>query len=284
MGASLGANDAPPVGRLAILGIPYDEKSSFLRGAAEAPLAIREALASESSNLWSENQLDLGQSGVIYDAGDLEFSPGRAEMQSRQYIEQAVFELLQRGLTPIILGGDHSITYPVVRAFQHHFGRLQILHFDAHPDMYEAFRGDRYSHACPFARILEERLVDRLVQIGIRTMTGHQRQQILRYGVEVVEMKDWKDDLDFIFEAPFYISFDMDCLDPAFAPGVSHWEPGGFSTRQALNVIQRVRGHLVGADLVELNPRRDRDHFTAMVSAKLLKEIAVRLIESSEEG
>jgi arginase len=272
------AKEVPLRNRLAIFGIPYDEKSSFLRGAAEAPAAIRSALASDSSNQWSENQVDLGAPGVLYDAGDLEFHQGEEDFLSRQRIEQAVFELLEGGLTPVILGGDHSITYPVVRAFKRYFGQLQILHFDAHPDLYESFQDDRYSHACPFARILEEGLADRLVQIGIRTMTGSQQQQILRYGVEVVEMKSWKDDLQFSFAAPLYISFDMDCLDPAFAPGVSHWEPGGFSTRQVLGVIQRVRGHLVGADLVELNPQRDRENFTAMVGAKLLKEMAARMI------
>jgi arginase len=278
MADSPAAKEAAPPKRLAIFGIPYDEKSSFLRGAADAPAAIRRALASDSSNQWSENQVDLGLPGVLSDAGNLEFYAGGEDFLSRQRIEQAVFELLDGGLTPILLGGDHSITYPIVRAFKRTFGRLQILHFDAHPDLYESFQDDRYSHACPFARILEEGLADRLVQIGIRTMTGSQQQQILRYGVEVVEMKNWKDDLIFSFEAPLYISFDMDCLDPAFAPGVSHWEPGGFSTRQVLGVIQKVRGQLVGADLVELNPRRDRENFTAMVSAKLLKEIAARVI------
>jgi arginase len=280
MGARSAAEDASLDKQLAVLGIPYDEKSSFLHGAAQAPAAIRNALASESSNQWSEDQVDLGLPGVISDAGDVAFQAVEDEAQSRRQIEQAVYNLLDRSLLPILLGGDHSITYPVVRAFRSYYGQIQILHFDAHPDLYESFQGDRFSHACPFARILEEGLVNRLVQIGIRTMTGDQRQQIQRYGVEVVEMKNWNDDLSFAFDGPCYISFDMDCLDPAFAPGVSHWEPGGFSTRQVLSVIQNLQGRLVGADIVELNPGRDRENFTAMVGAKLLKEIAARMMRS----
>ena len=125
---------------------------------------------------------------------------------------------------------------------------------------------------------MEEGLADRLVQVGIRTATGHQREQIERFGVEAVEMKDFSDDLTIEFDTPVYISFDIDGLDPAFAPGVSHREPGGLSTRQALNVIQRLKADVVGADLVEFNPRMDSTGVTAMVCAKLLKEIAAKML------
>ena len=153
-------------------------------------------------------------------------------------IAKSIGSLLDQNFRPIALGGDHAITYPVVKAFAKKYPRLSLLHFDAHPDIYDEFQGNRYSHACPFARIMEEELVERLVQVGIRTATGHQRKQIERFGVEVVEMKDFSDDLRLEFDTPVYVSFDIDGLDPAFAPGVSHREPGGLSTRQALNVIQ----------------------------------------------
>jgi arginase family enzyme len=159
-----------------------------------------------------------------------------------------------------------------------HYPRLSILHFDAHPDIYDQFEGSRRSHASPFARIMESGLVERLVQIGIRTMVGHQREQAEKFGVEVVEMKDWRDDLVFSFDTPLYISFDMDCLDPAFAPGVSHWEPGGFSTRQVLRVIQSLRGPIAGADIVEFNPRVEA-RITAMTAAKVFKEIVAKILE-----
>lgn len=141
------------------------------------------------------------------------------------------------------------------------------------------FEGNALSHACPFARIMESGCARRLVQVGIRTLTAHHRAQIARFGVEVHEARSLAPrDLALRFERPVYLSFDMDALDPAFAPGVSHHEPGGLSVRDALHLIQGFEGRLVGADIVEFNPRRDVHDMTAMVAAKLVKEIAARLL------
>ena len=110
-------------------------------------------------------------------------------------------------------------------------------------------------------------------------MNGHQRTQAERFGVEVMEMKNWNDDNSLKFDAPLYISLDLDVLDPAFAPGISHYEPGGMSTRQVISIIQNVKApHIIGADIVELNPLRDPTGVTAIVAAKLLKEIIARMI------
>jgi len=125
---------------------------------------------------------------------------------------------------------------------------------------------------------MQHKLVTRLVQVGIRTFNAHQREQVKKYGVESIEMHQLRDDLVLEFDAPVYISFDVDALDPAFAPGVSHREPGGLSTRQAINLIQRMKGKVVGADIVEFNPRMDPLHITGTVCAKLLKEIAARML------
>ena len=108
-------------------------------------------------------------------------------------------------------------------------------------------------------------LVNRLVQIGIRSLTGHQREQAQRFGIEIIEMKEINRANEIVFDGPVYLSLDMDCLDPAFAPGVSHHEPGG--------IVQNISGNLVGADIVEYNPERDPQGITGMVAAKLLKEI-----------
>jgi agmatinase len=264
--------------RVAIIGLPFDVNSSYLRGAAEAPPRIREALFSDAYHLWSESGLDLGNGSLgslIYDDGDLEASD---DEDHNAIIENEISKLLDVDLLPISLGGDHAVTVPIVRAFAKKYPRLSILHFDAHSDIYDEFQGNRYSHACPFARIMEEGLAQRLVQVGIRTLNGHQREQIERFGVEVFEMKDWRDDQLFEFADPVYISFDVDGLDPAFAPGVSHREPGGLSTRQALDVIHKLKGRVVGADVVEFNPRMDPSNVTAVVCAKLLKEIAAKMI------
>lgn len=261
--------------RLALIGFRFDENSSFMKGAADAPPQIRAALRSDASNMWSEAGIDLGVDSLFFDAGDIEAIAG-SEMS--YLVEQTILTLLNDSLRPISLGGDHSITYPIIKAFKKKYERLSILHFDAHPDLYDDFRGNRYSHASPFARIMEEGLATRLVQVGIRTINGHQRAQAERFGVEIHEMRDWQDDLRLEFDSPIYISFDMDALDPAFAPGVSHREPGGLSTRQAIDLIQRLEGSVVGADIVEFNPRMDPLQITGTVCAKLLKEIATKML------
>ncbi len=125
---------------------------------------------------------------------------------------------------------------------------------------------------------MEKRLVKRLVQVGIRTMTGHQHDQAERFGVEVIAMNEFNKVSDLAFDGPLYLSLDMDCLDPAFAPGVSHHEPGGMTTREVLGIIQNLQGPLVGADIVEVNPKRDLNGVTAMVAAKLLKEIMANMV------
>lgn len=264
---------------IGILGICSDENSSYRRGPAGAPGLIRAAFRRPSSNGWSESGQDLWVDGLFYDAGDVTPASGEAGLGD---IEKGVAGLLAQGLRPLILGGDHAITHAVLRAFARHYPRLAILQIDAHPDLYDEFKGSRRSHACPFARIMEEGLAQRLVQVGVRSISAHLREQAARFGVEMIEMKDWRDDRRLAFDTPLYISFDIDGLDPAFAPGVSHPEPGGLSTRQALAIIQSVGAPVVGADIVEYNPRRDLNGLTACVCAKLLKEIAARMLERSE--
>lgn len=263
--------------RVALLGIPYDASSSYQRGAAGAPILIREALWSEAGNTWTEAGIDLREAGID-DEGDLWFTDREPGTEARTRIEQAVTSIADSGRRPLLLGGDHSITYPALRALRKRHPRLGILHLDAHPDLYHEFQGDPYSHACPFARIMEEGLADRLVQVGIRTMTGHQREQAARFGVEVVEMRTWAEGMAPSFDSPVYLSLDLDVLEPGLAPGVSHREPGGLTVRQALSLIHALEVPLVGADVVELNPSNDPSGLTAIVAAKLVKEIAARML------
>jgi agmatinase len=280
---------ARPV-EVTLLGLPTDENSTYMRGAAEAPPRIREALHAGSSNLYAENGLrvrpasrDLGAEPRFTDQGDVALGSGA---EARRQIEETVAALLAGGARVLALGGDHAITYPIIRAYARAHLDLTILHLDAHPDLYDEFEGNRYAHACPFARIMEEGLVARLVQVGIRGTNPHQREQAARFGVEVHEMRDWQPGFQVALrksplgevEGPVYISLDMDALDPAFAPGVSHHEPGGLSTREVIGLIQTVPGPVVGADIVEFNPRRDLAGITAMAAAKLVKELAARML------
>ena len=264
-------------GMVAVLGIPSDQNSSFKRGAAQAPSFIRKALHSPSTNLCVERGLDLGTEPHWRELGDLGLH--RDIKVVLKEIQRSITQLLTRDVKVVSLGGDHSITFPIIRAYAKKYPELNILHIDAHPDLYEELDGNRFSHACPFARIMEKGLAKRLVQVGIRTMTPHQREQVERFNVEVIEMRTWHSGMHFDFEGPVYLSFDIDALDPAFAPGTSHLEPGGFTTRDVLNIIQNLKAEVVGADIVEFNPERDVEGITAMAAAKTLKEIIARMLE-----
>jgi len=225
--------------------------------------------------MWNESGINIGDKKIFSDVGDVDFSGTKNPFAE---IEKSISLLLEKKKKPISLGGDHSITFPIVKTVSKYYPKIDVLHFDAHPDLYHEFEGNKFSHACPFARIMENGLVQRLVQTGIRTCNKHQRDQAKKFGVEMIEMNNISKNIKFIFENPLYISFDLDALDPAYAPGVSHWEPGGLSTRQAIGFIQKIEAPIfVGADIVEFNPKRDPTGFTAMVCAKILKEIAGKM-------
>ena len=264
------ASKLAPWGPPVLLGIPLDHNSSFLRGSAQAPPLIREAFHSDAWNKTTETRMDLGVPGIFEDAGDL------ANLESPDAyvrIEEAIAAIVSAGKRPVILGGDHSITYPILRAIGKRIPGITLVHFDAHPDLYADYEGNPHSHASPFARILEAQLVKRLVQIGIRTLNVHQHAQAEKYGVELYEMASLPDIAQLNLAGPLYLSFDMDVLDPAFAPGVSHWEPGGLTAREAIHYLQGLPGPIMGADVVEFNPTRDASGLTATVTAKILREI-----------
>jgi arginase len=260
-----------------LIGIPYDASSSYRRGAAAAPDAIRRALQSESSNSWSEATIDIGRSENLGDVGDLDVSNTETV---RETIERGIRDVVAIGRRPISLGGDHSITYPIIKGFGLPSGQFTVLQIDAHGDLYSSFQGDRYSHACPFARIMESGLVKRLVQVGIRTMNDEQRENARRFNVDTIDMRDWVKGRRPELTGPTYVSLDIDGIDPAFAPGVSHREPGGLTVREVVTLIQDLRGPVVGADVVEFNPGEDVPGMTGPVCAKLVKELASRMLET----
>ncbi|NNF00692.1 MAG: agmatinase [Pyrinomonadaceae bacterium] len=261
--------------KIIIQGIPYDEKSSYLQGARQAPPLIRKLFHSSSTNYFAENGVDTNSPYVV-DKGDFEI---------KEYfdIEGITARHLEDKSRIVTLGGDHSITFPIIKAFAKTHSKIDLLHFDAHPDLYDELGGDKHSHACPFARIMEEGCVSRLVQVGIRTLNTHQKSQAEVFGVEIHEMKDL--DISKIpdFENPVYISLDMDAFDPAFAPGVSHHEPGGLTSRQVIEIVQNIRQTVIGADIVEYNPKRDIQDITGALCAKMLKEFLGKMLEEKEQ-
>lgn len=253
-----------------IQGIQFDEKSSYQKGPAQAPKLIREALHSGSMNYFSEDGTTI-ESDRIVDKGDF----GIATYFD---IEEITKNHLNTHAKILTLGGDHSITFPLIKALHVKYPVLDILHIDAHADLYDNYEGDPHSHACPFARIMENGFAVRLVQVGIRTLNTHQAEQAKKFGVEIHPMNNL--DLSSIpkFNNPLYISLDMDGFDPAYAPGVSHHEPGGLTSRQVIDLIQNIDAEVVGADIVEYNPTRDFQDMTAFLAAKMMKEILAKML------
>lgn len=260
--------------QIRLIGLPTDINSSFERGAAKAPAAIREALFSDRGNMASETGLEAGTDFYLIDSGDLPLTEDTPS--DDKLIYEAVGASLAAGDTPLCLGGDHAVSFPVLQAIAAFHGPVDILHIDAHPDTYDDFSGNPRSHASPFARIMEAGLARRLVQVGIRTMNKHCRAQAARFGIETMEMRNFALDRVCAFDRPTYISIDLDGIDPAFAPGVSHPEPGGLTVRDVLSLIWSVRAPIVGADIVELNPMRDIGDVTAILAAKLVREVAAQ--------
>ncbi|XP_068478220.1 arginase 1, mitochondrial isoform X1 [Phaseolus vulgaris] len=274
-----------------LLGVPLGHNSSFLQGPAFAPPRIREAIWCGSTNSTTEEGKELQDARVLTDVGDVPIQEirdcGVDDHRLMNVIGESVKLVMDEDpLRPLVLGGDHSISFPVIRAVSEKLGGpVDVLHLDAHPDNYDAFEGNIYSHASSFARVMEGDYVRRLLQVGIRSITAEGRAQAKKFGVEQYEMRTFSRDRHFLENLKLgegvkgvYISIDVDCLDPAFAPGVSHIEPGGLSFRDVLNILHNLEGDVVAGDVVEFNPQRDTvDGMTAMVAAKLVRELAAKI-------
>ena len=257
--------------QIQVLGIPTDVNSSYRRGAAAAPTAIRQAWRryAEFGNAATESGLEIGSDLGVVDLGDVAIR----EDESDHVAIAAAAEKAARVGPLLSVGGDHSVTFPLVAGLAAVHGPLNLLHFDAHPDLYQDYEGNPRSHASPFARIMERGLARRLVQVGVRTWNRHNREQAQRFGVEIVEWADFTPAAVPIPTGPLYVTIDLDALDPAFAPGVSHPEPAGLSVRDIVAVIARIHTQVVGADVVELNPAHDTGDTTAIAAVKLIKEL-----------
>ncbi len=259
-----------------LIGIPYDKNSSFLTGPAEAPDIIRRMESSGSSNLFSESLMEIKNNNSYRDLGNLDIK----ELSS-QHAFNAIYNSISTEIEDgkiLSLGGDHSISYPIIKAHARKYTELHVLQIDAHGDLYENFEGNPFSHASPFARLFEDLAITSLTQVGIRSLTTHLQDQVEKYNVRMIEMKHFN--LSFINElnSPLYISVDLDGIDPAYAPGVSHHEPGGLSSRQVFEIIQKITVEIIGADIVELNPTRDHHDMTAMLAYKLMKELIAKML------
>ncbi len=260
-----------------LIGIPFDANSSYLRGSELAPSKIRLMDSDGSANRFCEQGVEIVEGENYKDLGDMVFTISNAEWVYKK-IKQTIQDELIVSDKIICFGGDHSISFPVIEAFTKKYNKLNVLHLDAHADLYDNYENNPFSHASPFARLMEKGILKSLTQVGVRTLNTHQKEQAKKYNVTIIEMKNFN--LDFVktLKEPLYISLDLDVLDPAFAPGISHHEPGGLSTRALISILQSINVSIVGVDIVELNPKRDINNMTAMVAYKLFKELVSKMI------
>ncbi len=261
-----------------LLGIPYDKNSCFLKGPAQAPPHIRQMDSSGSSNSFCENIIEIINGRNYVDLGDILIEENDPET-AYKIIKKKIQQELTDSDKIICLGGDHSISFPIIEAYSKKFKDLNVLHLDAHPDLYDDYDNNPYSHASPFARLMEKSIIKSLTQVGIRTLNTHQKEQAELFNVKIIEMKNFNYDFIKALEPPLYISIDLDVLDPAFAPGISHYEPGGLTSRELITIIRSIPVSVVGADIVEYNPLRDINNMTAMLAYKLLKELVSKMMK-----
>jgi guanidinobutyrase len=271
------------------IGIPLDIGTSNRSGTRLGPRQIRD----ESRMLRPYNMATRAapfDSLQVADIGDVPINTFDLK-KSVEIITEHFREILSHGATPLTLGGDHTLTWPILRAVKERHGPVALIHVDAHADVNEHMFGEAVAHGCPFRRAWEDGclLNDRVFQIGLRG-TGYSAEDFdwgRDQGWTVVQAEDcWHKSLTPLMEqvrrvigdAPVYLSFDIDSLDPAFAPGTGTVEPGGLSTWQALEIVRGCAGlNLVGCDLVEVSPPYDPSGNTALIAANLLYEMLCAL-------
>ncbi len=256
-----------------LLGIPTEINSSHLTGTASAPEVIRQLMHNGMSNFCAENGLDLSDGNIFADRGNVEIQEKKSDFD---LIKSDACKLFSEGPC-IYIGGDHSVSWPIIAGLNQAQKQPHLIHIDAHPDLYENFDDNSYSHASPMARIMENNLAKSLTQIGIRTINKTQQAQIDKYQVKVFPANRALPSSDELPKGDIYFSIDLDGIDPAFAPGVSHHEPGGLSVRDVINLIWSAPGKVIGADIVEYNPVNDINEMTAAVAFKLIKELVARI-------
>jgi agmatinase len=270
---------------VALLGVPYDGGASYRTGARFGPRAVRE----QSSLIRPWNpvlKVHPFQRLRVADCGDIDVVPISIE-RTYDAIEKAIDRVLAAGAMPLCVGGDHSVTLPILRSLARRHGRLGVVHFDAHPDTWDEYFGSKFFHGTPFRRAVEEGLVDprRMIQVGIRgPLYGPEDFAFHdQHGIEVVRIEAVKEQgADRVAErlgrlrgGPVYCSFDIDAVDPAYAPATGTPEVGGLTSYEALALVRALAGlSLVGADVVEVAPPYDGPgQVTALLAANLMFEL-----------
>jgi len=270
---------------VALIGIPYDGGTSYRPGARFGPRAVRDQSA--LIRPWNP-VLDVAPFDRVRvaDWGDVDVVPISIE-RTFQAIEEALAPLVAAGVTPLSVGGDHSVTLPILRRLAARHGPLGLVHFDAHPDTWDEYFGSKHFHGTTFRRAVEEGVVDgrRVIQIGLRgpLYDADDFEFHRRHGLEPIRIEAVKERgtawvagrLERLHGGPVYCSFDIDAVDPAYAPATGTPEVGGLTSWEALVLVRALRGiDLVGADVVEVSPPFDGPgQITSLLGANLLFEL-----------
>ena len=284
--------DDPEALDIALCGIPWDGGTTNRPGARHGPREIRNA-SSLIRRVNPANGIAPFALCRVADVGDAPVNPVDI-MDSLARIQSFFARLAAAGAVPLSAGGDHLVTLPILRALAPD-RPLGLVHFDAHSDTWDTyFGGFRYTHGTPFRRAIEERLIDprRTIQIGIRGSLYDEGELdfALEQGIRVVRIEEFYDlGLDAVVaearrvagDGPTYVSFDVDGLDPVYAPGTGTPEVGGFTTHEAQRMIRGLAGlDLVGADVVEVSPPFDPSGNTALVGATMMFELLCVLADA----
>ncbi len=267
---------SPKKARCFLVGVPYDGTSTFRPGSRFAPNSIREAsYGIESYSPYQDKDL---KDAKFFDIGDIPVSYSNIDLNFKT-IESFIFKLILKGKKVISMGGEHLISYPIIKAFKRKFKEIVVIHVDAHSDLANTFRGESFSHATVMRRVAELIGFENLFQLGIRSLL--KEDKILPKRKENMCMFNLDKAEKFLEEAgdrPIYLSLDLDVLDPSILPGTGTPEPGGVDFKELLRFILLLKDYRVaGADIVELSPHYDTSGVSSITAATILRELILSI-------
>lgn len=279
-----------------IAGAPFDTASSFRSGSRFGPNAIRNISAMMKPNnvIMQVNIMESLKGG---DIGDFNIVPGYIH-PTYAFIEEGVTNILNDNACPIVLGGDHSITLAELRAVAKKYGPVALVHFDSHSDLCDEVFGEKYNHGTPFRRALEENLIDasHSIQIGMRgsLYDPNEHKMAADLGMKLIPAHKVREMgmeklvatiLERVGNTPCFLTFDIDFVDPAYAPGTGTPEVGGFTSYESLELVRKIKDlNFVGFDIVEVLPAYDHGEITAYLAANIVFEYLSILALKKEKG
>lgn len=263
--------------KIIIVGAPMDFTVSFRPGTRFGPKKIREvSYGLEDYSIYADDSL---KDKLFFDAGDVDIPFGNVE-KSLKIIGDVARKILNDDKIPLFLGGEHLISYPIIKQVVNKYPDLVVLHFDAHADLRDSYSGERLSHATVMHRISENLKDKHIYHFGIRSGIKEEFLFAEKHtNMNIIEVKTpFNKVFNELKDRPLYITLDIDVVDPAFAPGTGTPEPGGCSSKEILEVVSKFKAlNIVGFDLVEVSPANDLSERTSLLAAKIVREVLIGL-------